>query len=430
VALTWRTPLLLLISVVAVLVRPQAGTVWMILGVVLLLAATDRMLAPKVSALRVSRTGTPATRLGETSETALIVENTGRRRVSGVLRDAWQPSAGAHPNRHRLHLPAGERVRLVTPLDPVRLGDLAADRVTVRITGPLGLAARQAAVLVPGAVRVTPAFPSRRHLPSRLARLRELDGRAAVRVRGQGTEFDSLREYVRGDDVRSIDWRASARSRNVVVRTWQPERDRRVVIVLDTSRTSAGRIGDVPRLDSAMDAALLLAALAARAGDRVDFLAGDRMVRARVRSGHRGDALAGVQDAMVGLDSELVEADWRRLVGAVDDLGRSRALVVLLTPLEPAAIEHGLLPLIGHLSARHRVVLASVRDPELTRLAADRDDLTSTYQAAAAEQTIARRQRTAALLEALSLDVLDESADQLPVVLADHYLSLKARGVL
>ena len=116
-------------------------------------------------------------------------------------------------------------------------------------------------------MRVLPPFHSRKHLPSRLARLRELDGRAAVRVRGQGTEFDSLREYVRGDDVRSIDWRASARTRTVVVRTWQPERHRRVLLVLDTSRTSAGRVDDVPRLDSAMDAALLLAALASRAGD-------------------------------------------------------------------------------------------------------------------------------------------------------------------
>jgi len=428
--LTWRTPALLLLSVAAVVARPQPSTVWTILLATIVLAVADRMLAPKVSSLEITRLGTPATRLGESAETVLVVANTGGRRISGILRDAWQPSAGAAPNRHRLRLPAGERVRLVTPLLPVRRGDLVTDRVTVRVLGPLGLAARQSSVQVPGSVRVTPAFPSRRHLPSRLARLRELDGRAAVRVRGQGTEFDSLREYVRGDDVRSIDWRASARSRNVVVRTWQPERDRRVVIVLDTSRTSAGRIGDVPRLDSAMDAALLLAALAARAGDRVDFLAGDRTVRARVRSGHRGDALSGVQDAMVGLTSALVEADWRRLVGAVDDLGRSRALVVLLTPLEPSAIEHGLLPVIGHLSSRHQVVLASVRDPELARLAADRSDLSATYQAAAAEQTIARRSRTAALLGALSLDVLDESADKLPVVLADHYLSLKARGVL
>ena len=109
-----------------------------------------------------------------------------------------------------------------------------------------------------------------------LAKLRELEGMTPVLIRGQGTEFDSLREYVIGDDVRSIDWRATARRGDVVVRTWRPERDRRVVILLDTGRTSAGRVavdptasdpGGWPRLDWSMDAALLLAALAARAGD-------------------------------------------------------------------------------------------------------------------------------------------------------------------
>ena len=121
-----------------------------------------------------------------------------------------------------------------------------------------------------------PAFPSRKHLPAKLARLRELDGRTLVMIRGQGSEFDSLREYVVGDDVRSIDWRASARASDVMVRTWRPERDRQVVLVLDTGRTSAGRVGDAPRLDAAMDAALLLGVLASRAGDRVDLLAFDR----------------------------------------------------------------------------------------------------------------------------------------------------------
>ncbi len=99
---------------------------------------------------------------------------------------------------------------------------------------------------VPWQVRILPPFLSRKHLPSRLAKLRELDGMVPILIRGQGTEFDSLREYVVGDDVRSIDWRATARRADVVVRTWRPERDRRVVIVLDTGRTSAGRIGVDP----------------------------------------------------------------------------------------------------------------------------------------------------------------------------------------
>ena len=185
-------------------------------------------------------------------------------------------------------------------------------------------------------------------------------------MRGQGTEFDSLREYVRGDDVRSIDWRASARTSNVVVRTWQPERDRRVVLVLDTSRTSAGRVEDVPRLDSAMDAALLLAALAARAGDRIDFVAGDRRVRSRLRSAGARDIAARLQDTMADLEPVIAEADWDAIAGAVQGLGRQRALVVLLTPLEPSAVEEGLLTALPTLTRHHRVVLASVRTPRST----------------------------------------------------------------
>ena len=192
-------------------------------------------------------------------------------------------------SRHRLTVPAGERRRVTTRLRPTRRGDRQADRVTIRSYGPLGLFARQGSHQVPWTVRVLPPFTSRKHLPSRLARLRELDGRTSVLTRGEGTEFDSLREYVPGDDTRSIDWRATARQTTVAVRTWRPERDRHILLVLDTGRTSAGRVGDVPRLDASMDAALLLAALASRAGDRVDLLAYDRRVRALVQ-GRAGGA--------------------------------------------------------------------------------------------------------------------------------------------
>ncbi len=164
------------------------------------------------------------------------------------------------------------------------------------------------------AARTLPPFESRKHLPSRLARLRELDGRASILQRGQGTEFDSLREYVPGDDVRSIDWRGTARSNTVVVRTWRPERDRHVLIVLDTGRTSAGRVVDQPRLDHAMDAALLLAVLAARAGDRVDLLAIDRDVRVRILRTSASEVLPTFVDALAGIDPVLVETDYRLLV--------------------------------------------------------------------------------------------------------------------
>ncbi|WP_019699386.1 DUF58 domain-containing protein, partial [Mycobacterium avium] len=156
------------------------------------------------------------------------------------------PSARARPRLHPVDIPAGQHQHIATRLEPVRRGDQRATVVTARSIGPLGLAGRQGSQSVPGQLRVLPPFLSRKHLPSRLARLREIDGLLPTLVRGQGTEFDSLREYVVGDDVRSIDWRATARRADVVVRTWRPERDRRVVIVLDTGRTAAGRVGVDP----------------------------------------------------------------------------------------------------------------------------------------------------------------------------------------
>ncbi|MEO7745719.1 MAG: DUF58 domain-containing protein, partial [Actinomycetota bacterium] len=390
-AITGRVPLLVLLGLLAVLVRPTGSTVWSWLLLVLVLGGLDLALAPRPSALTITRRPVGTVRKGQPTESTLVVGSTASRPLRGVVRDAWQPTAGSTGNRHRLYLAPGDQATLATPLLPRRRGDLRAVGVTVRLLGPLGLLARQQTIDVSGTVRSLPAFDSRKHLPSRLARLRDLDGRSAVRVRGQGTEFDSLREYVRGDDVRSIDWRASARTTHVVVRTWQPERDRRVVLVLDTSRTSAGRVDDVPRLDSAMDAALLLAALAARAGDRVDFVAGDRRVRARLRSAGSRDVATRLQDVMADLEPVIAEADWDVLAGAVQGLGRQRALVVLLTPLEPSAVEEGLLTVLPVLTRHHRVVLASVRDPELDRLAARRSTIDEVYDAAAAVQAVARR---------------------------------------
>ena len=151
------------------------------------------------------------------------------------------------------------------------------------------------------------------------------------------------------------------------MRTWQPERDRRVVLVLDTSRTSAARVDDVPRLDSLMDAALLLSSVASRAGDRVDLVAGDNRVRARLRVHRRQGLAARLQDTMADLEPVLVEADWQVLSAAVTRLGRQRALVVLLTSLDSSAVEEGLLPVLPALGRHHRLVLASVRTPRSRR---------------------------------------------------------------
>jgi uncharacterized protein (DUF58 family) len=430
VALTGRVPLLLLLGLVPVAIASGLLTVRLWWLATVALVGVDLLLALSPRRLVVTREPVATVRLGAESASALLLANPGTRRARLQVRDAWQPSAGAHGERHMVALRGGERTRVTTTLRPTRRGDRQADRVTLRSLGPLGLAGRQRSVEVPGAIRALPPFTSRKHLPSRLALLRQLDGRSAVRVRGQGTEFDSLREYVVGDDVRSIDWRATARRETVVVRTWQPERDRRLVLVLDTSRTSAGRVGDMPRLDAAMDAALLLAALAARAGDRVDLLAGDRRVRARIAGASRTTVLADLVTAMAPLEPALVEADWAMLAGEVGSMGRRRSLVVLFTPLEPAAIEESLLPTLVTLTRHHRVVLASVADPALSAMTADLSSPRHVYDAAAAERTVGLRMRTAGVLERLGVHVIDAEPEHLPVALTDHYLLLKSRGLL
>jgi uncharacterized protein (DUF58 family) len=327
-------------------------------------------------------------------------------------------------------VPAGERRRLTTVLRPTRRGDRHAARVTVRSYGPLGLAARQGSHEVPWTVRVLPPFTSRKHLPSRLARLRELDGRTSVLIRGQGTEFDSLRDYVPGDDTRSIDWRATARHATVAVRTWRPERDRHILVVLDTGRTSAGRVGDVPRLDASMDAALLLTALASRAGDRLDLLAYDRRIRARVQGRSAKDLLPAVVNALAPLEPELVETDARGLSSAALANAPRRSLIVLLTTLEATPIEDGLLPVLPRLTQRHTVLVASVSDPHTEAMTRARGTAEAVYEAAAGTQSQAQRGRAAEQLQRHGVIVVDATPDNLAPALADAYLALKAAGRL
>jgi len=428
---TGRAALLaLLLTAPVALVARSWGAVLLVDAVLLALLGADASRAGSPRALTFARTGDHTTRLGEEAVVTLTVRNIGRRRVHGILRDAWAPTAGVAITRHALDVEPERLVRVSSVLRPVRRGERRPDLVTVRSLGPLRLAGRQASHAVPWAVRVLPGFPSRKHLPSRLARLRELDGRVALMVRGQGSEFDSLREYVLGDDVRSIDWRATARASDVMVRTWRPERDRRVLIVLDTSRTSAARVGDGTRLDASMDAAFLLGALAGKAGDRVDLLAFDRAVRADVRRPGATELLPQMSRALSDVEPLLVEADAHAMVAAIDARVRQHALVVLLTALEPSALREGLLPYLPGLAARHTVVLASVRDQRLEELAAMRGDAPAVYDAASAAQAIATRDRMTALVTRAGIEVIDATPDEIAPKLADRYLALKAAGRL
>lgn len=429
-AVSGRFVLLVLLGAVPVLALPGWGTVLLVAAALAALAAVDLLLAASLRPVHVLRSEPGNVTLHAGTVAVLKVQNDGGRRLRGVLRDAWQPSAGAQNPVQDIDVPAGEGRRVTVRLRPVRRGDLKVPHVTLRSFGPLLLAARQRTIDCPGSLRVLPPFHSRRHLPSKLRKLRELDGKAAVQIRGAGTEFDSLRDYVRGDDVRSIDWRATARRSAVVVRTWRPERDRRVVIVLDTSRTSAARIDDETRLDTGMEAALLLGVLAERGGDRVDFVAFDRRTRARAGSAGQGNLLGQLVQAMAPLEAELIEMDWPAVPAQVRAVSAHRSLVVLLTSLDGGAPEEGLLPVAAQLARQHVVVVAAVRDPQLGAMLKERDDATGVFRAAAAERALLQRAAISTELRQHGVEVVDAEPHQLPPKLADMYIRLKAAGTL
>ncbi|MFJ6083090.1 DUF58 domain-containing protein [Streptomyces sp. NPDC092369] len=435
-ALTGRAALLAALGSVPIgILEPSWWGLLAVNGPLALACACDFVLAAPVRRLGLTRSGDTSARLGEPADVTLTITNPSGRPLHARVRDAWppsswQPGTEVEASRHRLTVPAGERRRITTRLRPTRRGDRQADRVTIRSDGPLGLFARQGTHKVPWTVRVLPPFTSRKHLPSKLARLRELDGRTSLLTRGEGTEFDSLREYVPGDDTRSIDWRATARQSTVAVRTWRPERDRHILMVLDTGRTSAGRVGDAPRLDASMDAALLLAALASRAGDRVDLLAYDRRVRALVQGRTARDVLPSLVNAMATIEPELVELDARGLTATALRTAPRRSLIVLLTSLDTAPVEEGLLPVLSQLTQRHTILVASVADPYIARMATARGNTEAVYEAAAAAQSQSERHRTAEQLRRHGVTVVDETPDELAPALAEAYLALKAAGRL
>lgn len=402
--------------------------IWLLF--VLLTSIADVLLAGAPRQVEIERSLPSRVRLGEEAVSRVAITNRGSRTLRLQVRDGWEPTAGGTQHRPKLDVPAGERRVAEFPLLPSRRGDRRAELVTLRSWGPMGLAARQVSLADRGVLRVLPPFNSRKHLPSRLARLRELDGATRLMVRGQGTEFDSLREYVRGDDVRSIDWRATARRQELVVRTWRPERDRRVVIVIDTGRTSAARVADETRLDTAIESALLLAALATRAGDRVDVVAWDRRVRARIQGVSGAELLSRMVESLADVEPELIATDWRAIPGLVRGVTTHRSLVVILSTLETGGTLEPVIAALPQLASKHVVVLGSVLNPDVHEVAVRRETREQTYAASAAERALLDQERVRQTVLRLGGDTVTGTPSALPPAIADHYIELKASGRL
>jgi uncharacterized protein (DUF58 family) len=214
------------------------------------------------------------------------------------------------------------------------------------------------------------------------------------------------------------------------VRTWRPERDRRVVIIIDSGRTSAARIDNEPRIDTAFESALLLAALASGAGDRVDLVIFDRRVRARVQGATGADLLSRMVSSMAPVEPELIEMDWTAVPSLVRSVTAHRALVVLATTIDAPGATRGLLSVLPQLTRKHTVLVSSVTDPDVLATSRERGNRDEVYRAAAAERALLDQSRVAAAIRRLGADVVTAAPLELPPALADRYIALKAAGRL
>ena len=406
---------------------------FLVVNAVLAVAAlVDWALASRPSVVEITRGLPEVVQLEGRDEIVWRVANpTGRRQRVGFA-DELAPSLRAGSRRARVTVPAHGAADVSTTIHPSRRGRFEPTAMTVRVEGPLGLAARQQTRRLPGVLRVYPPFRSREEAELRInkARILEVGLRSAPGL-GGGTEFDQLREFTVDDEVRRMDWAATARAGKAIVRTYRAERNQTVISLLDNGRIMAGRAADVPRVEHAMDAVMMLTAVATRLGDRAGLVAFDREVRAIVAPGHTRDQLGRVTEAMYQLEPALAESDYQGAFAATLARFRRRAMLVLFTDLVEQAVGETLIPALPLISRNHLVVVAAVQDPQVVQwaLATPRDGV-GAYRKAAAVAALDERRRTTARLRGLGATVVDAPPGQLAPQLADAYLRVKATGRL
>lgn len=415
-----------------VLVVVGNGTVFLVVNTALVAVALVDALLAQGASVRVDRELPEVLALGATATVVWRVENVAGRGQTVALADELAPSLRPSTRRVRMRVRAHTTIEASATISPTRRGRFDIRAVSVRVDGPLGLAARQRVVALPAVLRVYPPFRSRDEAELRINKARILEvGLRSAQGRGGGTEFDQLREYSVDDEFRRIDWAATARTGRAIVRTYRAERNQTVVSLLDNGRVMAGRVDGVPRVEHAMDAVMMLTAVATRLGDRAGLVAFDQTVRAVVPPGHARDHLGRVTEAMYELEPALAESDYRGAFTQTLARFRRRTMLVVFTDLVEQAVGESLLPALPLISRNHVVVVASVRDPEVVRWsAATPENAGEAYRRAAAVGALEERRRTAARLRGMGATVVDDAPGRMAPRLADAYLRVKATGRL
>ncbi len=462
-----RLALLLLLVAPLWLLGAVAGLV----GVLAVLAAVlaDVALAVRADGVEVERVLPPTAALREPVHGEYIVRSRAARRLRVALYDQLPPSLERRdadgeplPARDpvkpplptaRFEIPASGEVRLPLDFLPLVRGEHAPGPLALRIPGPLGVIARVLRVAPDDRILIVPSLAGvrRYRLLALHHRLRDA-GVRAVRRRGDGTSFSSLREYVPGDDPRRIDWKATARRATLVTREHDVEQGQTIIIAVDAGRLMTQMADDRPRFEHALSSALVLADVAAQSGDRVGLLLFDDAVRAWVPPVKGNVALERIRAALIPARATMSEPDYAAAFRTLSTRHRKRSLVVLFTDVvDPRSAQ----ALVAHLTrggARHLPLIVALRDDALLAVAAGerraeptaverpRDSRVSGdaswgspdagYERAAAEDVLAAREEALTRMRRAGASVVDVSPRAMAAAVVNRYLELKRRGAL
>ena len=392
--------------------------------------------------------------LSQSSESTVEIEvaQQGATAIDISLEDDVPASLAAAVPRCESRLPAASsaaggagvnraRARSAYSVQPVERGDLRLGRVSVRYQSALKLAERWASADLSQTVRVYPDLQESRRHTFYLMRSRQIElEKRFKRQPGMGREFESLRDYRQGDELRDVCWTATARRARLVSKVYRPERSQSVVIVVDDGRLMLARVSSVAdskpamaltKLDYAVTAALSLAEVALYSGDSVGLLAYGRRPQARLGAARGASHLRNFVERLALVKGELLEADH---AGAADLLlteQRRRSLIVWLTDLAETAATPEVIESASRLAGRHLVLFVAIGQPELRQLIARRpESVEEMYRYVAALEMVERRDLLLRRLRQQGALTLELVPGQLAPGIVNQYLQIKGRSLL
>ena len=414
-------------------VTPLVLDVLVLLNVALvLLIVADGRAAVAPACLDVAREGAESFTVGRETACTYRWRNPATRGARLLVRESRPEIIGGTLPRRTLLVPAGGTVRDALPVIPRHRGRESGGWLAVRSRGPLGLAQRQGRIDLPWSVTVYPSLPASRLKASVAEAVRRREsGLATLRRPGEGRLFESLREWVPGDDTRHIDWKATARRRKVIARQFEEERRQQVMLVLDAGRLLTAEVGGEARMEHVIRAALWLAFAANYHDDNVGLMVFADTVRHYVapQRGRRG--LRQVLDVLATTQPALVEPDYPAAFRYLAVRNRKRALTVFFTDVIDRFASEALVSHVGSLRPRHLPLVVTLRNPDLDRAAVRRPPtVAEAYRKAAAEELLAARGDALAEMRRIGAVVLDVPPEAASRAVVEQYLELKRRGRL